>query len=278
MADKAASANWRLLPPIDQAGITADLRRLGIEPGSTLLVHSSLSRIGNVDGGAGTIIDALRDAVGAEGTVLFPTLTGAASDGPNHPPVFDALATGCWTGRIPEIARLRPDAVRSLHPTHSVVAIGPAAERYTTGHEIGTTPCDERSPYYRLIMEHGYLLLLGADHESNTTLHCLEELAEVPYHLQDEVTASHLLDSQGQSVTVRNRLHLWRWERHFGRVDQPLKAAGAQRVGKVGQAPARLVSADLLARTIIPFLWRDPLYLLDDSARAEYLAATVRSR
>src|SRR3954452_12147705 len=118
MTDNVSS--WQMLPPVSRATLTADLRRLGLRRGATVLVHSSLSRIRHVEGGAETVIDALIDSVTPGGTVLFPTLTGTERDGPDCPPVMDVQATACWTGRIPETARHRPDAHRSLHPTHSL--------------------------------------------------------------------------------------------------------------------------------------------------------------
>ncbi|HEX2185190.1 MAG TPA: AAC(3) family N-acetyltransferase [Chloroflexota bacterium] len=162
--------------------LAGDLSGLGLRAGDTVLVHASLSRLGHVVGGAEAVIDTLLDVVGAAGTVLFPTLTGSEHDGLDRPPGMDVRVTPCWTGRIPETARQRPGAQRSLHPTHSVAALGAAAEAYARGHEGGASPCDEQSPYSRLIGEAGLILLLGGvTQQSNTTLHCLEELAGVPY-------------------------------------------------------------------------------------------------
>ena len=166
---------------IDRRAIVDDLRALGLREGDVVLVHSSLSGLGWVEGGAETVIDALVEAVGPGGTVLFPTLTGTEHDGPEHPPIIELMATPCWTGRVPETARRRPEAMRSVHPTHSVSAIGARAADFTTGHEASRTPCDQHSPYVRLMEEGGKILLLGGvTHESNTTLHALEEMAERP--------------------------------------------------------------------------------------------------
>ena len=270
---------WQSQTPVTRQEIAADLRRIGLRPGDVVLVHSSLSRLGNVQGGAEAAVDALLDAAAPSGTVLFPTLTGSERDGPDCPPIMDVRETSCvrWVGRIPEVARRRPDVVRSLHPTHSISAIGPAAERYAAGHDQTATPCDERSPYVRLIQEGGWILLLGCDHESNTSLHCLEELAGVPYHLQAGWTDGVVVDRHGRRATVRNRLHLWRWHRLFSRVDEPLEAAAAQVRGRVGLAEARLTRADRFAQCLLPILRADPLHLLHPDVRQEYLAEAVRS-
>ena len=192
---------------------------------------------------------------------------------------MDVRTTPCarWVGQIPEAARCRPEALRSLHPTHSISAIGPAAERYTAGHEQSASPCDERSPYSRLIQEGGSILLLGCDHESDTSLHCLEELADVPYHLQTAWTDGVVVDASGRRLMVRNRLHLWRWHRLFARVDEPLETAGAQVRGMVGAAEARLIRADRFAECLLPILRSDPLYLMHPDVRQDYLAEHGRA-
>ena len=53
-----------------EATLAADLRRLGIRPGDLVMVHASLKAIGPVDGGARAVVDALRAAVGPEGTLM----------------------------------------------------------------------------------------------------------------------------------------------------------------------------------------------------------------
>ena len=83
------------------------LKELGLKQGDTVLVHSSLSSFGYVDGGADTVIDALLETVGKEGTVLVPTLTGSEHLSAENPPVFDVRNTPCWTGKIPETFRKR---------------------------------------------------------------------------------------------------------------------------------------------------------------------------
>jgi aminoglycoside 3-N-acetyltransferase len=267
---------WQSQPEVTAVMLSDDLRRLGAGDGAVVLVHSSLSRLGNVKGGADAVIDSLLAAVGPTGTLLFPTLTGTERDSPDAPPMIDVRSTPCWTGRIPETARRRIGARRSLHPTHSIAALGAGADRYAAGHEASETPCDARSPYYRLVTDGGWILQIGdVTQDSNTTLHCLEELAEVPYHLQPEVTEGSVIDAEGERHIVRNRLHLWKWDREFTKVDAPLEDAGAMRVGRVGLATARLIDARRLADIILPYLQRDPLYLLSKDARREFQHTTV---
>ena len=52
--------------------LVAQLKQLGITPGGILLVHSSLRPLGKVEGGAETVVNALLEALGPEGTLLMP--------------------------------------------------------------------------------------------------------------------------------------------------------------------------------------------------------------
>jgi aminoglycoside N3'-acetyltransferase len=107
---------------IDKETLTQELRRLGIARGMDVLVHSSLSSIGWVEGGADTVIDALLAAVSPAGTILMPALNGSPQDSPQNPPRMDVRRTPCpkWIGIIPETFRRREGVRRSLHPTHSM--------------------------------------------------------------------------------------------------------------------------------------------------------------
>jgi aminoglycoside 3-N-acetyltransferase len=234
-----------------------------------VLVHSSLRSLGWVEGGAPTVIDALLETVSPGGTVVVPTLTGTIQDGPEHPPVFDPGTTRCWTGTIPTFRRL-PAARRSRHPTHSVAAVGPATAWLIAGHEYCATPCAANSPYGRLADAGGFILLLGVTHERNTSLHMVEELADVPYHMQREPAPARVARPDGAWEEIPIRLHLWHWERAFPKVEPLLLETGAQRTGMVGQARSRLVDARAMRDILLPLLRRDPLFLLSDAAHTAY--------
>jgi len=257
---------------ITAAEIVEALRRLGLRDGDTVLVHSSLSSIGWVEGGADAVIDALLEAVGPSGTVIVPTITADPKHGPDNPPVFDVRSTPCWTGRIPETFRKRPEAVRSLHPTHSVAAIGPTAEWLAAGHERSETPCGPNTPYGRLVQLRGKVLLIGVDHNRSTLFHHIEEEAKVPYHMQSRPVVARVVDQNGcEFETPPIYLHSWETPRDFNRVEPALISGGAELVGMVGRAPTRVVDAQLMVRIVLAELARDPNALLPVS----YCAAGI---
>ncbi len=244
--------------------LAAGLAALGLPAGAAVLVHSSLRSFGHVEGGADAVIDGLLAAVGPAGTVMAPTLTGSEALSPANPPIFDPAATPCWTGRIPETLRLRPGAVRSLHPTHSVAALGADAADLTAGHARSVTPCDELSPYGALARRAGgYVLLLGVDHESSTLFHHVEELAGLAYHMQPGFAeAIQIVDGVAHKRPIM--LHRYGASRCFSRLEPLFSALGIQRTGQIGAATVRLVHAAEMVAAALAAVRADPRILLSE--------------
>lgn len=176
--------------PATRASLVADLRRLGVAEGDLLVVHSSLSRLGWVLGGAQAVVEALLDSVGATGTVTMPGHTAEFSDPSRwqHPPVpeawwptiraempaFDpALTPTRDMGAVVEAFRHHPATLRSDHPTVSHLANGPAAASLLVHHPL-EHGFDDRSPLGRLYESDAKVLLLGVGHANNTSLHLAE--------------------------------------------------------------------------------------------------------
>ncbi|HTJ32454.1 MAG TPA: AAC(3) family N-acetyltransferase [Dactylosporangium sp.] len=177
-------------------GIARQLRELGLPEGATVVVHSSLSRLGWVAGGAHAVVLALLRAIGPDGTLVMPThsrnLTDPADWG-NPPvpqdwweviraetPAYDPQVTPTgFMGAIVECFRSFPDVLRSAHPTVSFAALGPLARRITDGHQLDDG-LGEGSPLARLYEADAWVLLLGVGHDNNTSLHLAEYRAEVP--------------------------------------------------------------------------------------------------
>lgn len=180
-------------PPITRRELVADLRRLGVESGSVLMVHCSLSSLGYVVGGADSVVIALREVVGSEGTVL--AMTGWEHDSSSleewpepvqaayrrDPPIFDPKASEAArdNGRLAERIRTWPGARQSFHPVTRFSAIGPHAQWLTEdqpwGHSYGPG-----SPLAKVVESEGSVLMLGAPLSTITLLHYAEELADVP--------------------------------------------------------------------------------------------------
>lgn len=238
---------------LTRAEVVAGLRALGLAAGDRVLVHSSLSALGRVDGGADTVIDALLEAVGPEGLVAVPTFAGSQP--------FDRRTTPTALGCIAEAFWRWPGAVRSLHPTHSVAAIGKGAEALVAGHEQAPTAYGEGTPYYRLATEGGKILLLGVDQDRNTTLHTAEALAGAAY--LETVAASYVSDS-GALVTMTIAAMAGP-HRNFLGLDPLFRERGIMRVGKIGRAVCRLLDSGAMLTTAREALGQDPAAMLCDN-------------
>jgi aminoglycoside 3-N-acetyltransferase len=141
--------------------------RLPLPNHAVVFMHSSMSRLGYVEGGVATVVSALRGAVveARDGTVAVPTFSmrGGMAETLRAGEIFDVRNTPSGTGRITELIRKQPDARRSLHPTHSVAAIGPRAARLVEAHHRDRRSFGPLSPFARLIEADGYILGLGVD-------------------------------------------------------------------------------------------------------------------
>lgn len=242
--------------------MTKDLHSLGVRQGGVLLVHSSLSSLGFVHGGAETVIRGLLDALGAEGTLLMPAL-GSGRNG-NGPLVFDVRRTPTWTGRIAEAFRLRPGTRRSVHPTHSVCGVGRLSSDILAGHEEDTTPCGPNSPFHRLRNYRGHILMLGCGLKPNTSFHAIEELVEPPYLFGESIDCTLRL-ADGREIVKKYRMHGFDgWEQRYDRI-RPLMARKEQALvhGKVLAANAYLVDAATMWETALSAMRSDPLFFVE---------------
>ncbi len=203
-----ADAVARVHLPATVESLAAELAELGVRAGDVLLVHSSLSALGWVAGGAVAVIEALEHALGGEGTLVMPAFSTDLSDPSRwqHPPVprgwwpvirdhlpaFDPRRTPTRAmGAIAELFRTLPGVLRSAHPTASFAAAGPRAAELIREHPL-EDPLGEDSPLGRLHELGARVLLLGVGHDRNTSLHLAERRAF--RHLQAlERTGSPLL-------------------------------------------------------------------------------------
>ncbi len=221
----AAHESSRAIAPGD---VTRQLVTLGVEPGGVLVVHTAFSQVGPVDGGPPGLIEALRDAVGPEGTLVMPSM----SDNDDQP--FAVRETPCrGMGVVAETFWRMPGVLRSDSP-HAFAAIGPRAAEITAEHPWDV-PHGLASPIGRVYELGGQVGLLGVGHDSNTTIHLAENLAGVRYRQQKHLTVL----SEGQP-TRYNYSEVDHCCQNFSLLDQWLEAEGQQRRGRVGYAPARL--------------------------------------
>ena len=247
--------------------LVKDLLALGVKPGNTLMVHSSLKSLGADSGGASAVVDGLLAALGETGTLLMPALSYATVNAQN--PVFDVRNTPVCTGELGEYFRTRPGTMRSVHPTHSVCGVGRRAEEILSHHLHDTTPVGENSPFSRLPKVGAQILFIGCGLGPNTTMHGVEEKVTPPYLFGDPLEyAVTLADGSQTSMTVKQH-NFKGWEQHYERLEG-LMPRGMRR-GKLLEADCYLLEAPEMWFAALTKLRQDPLFFVDHlSATAIY--------
>jgi aminoglycoside 3-N-acetyltransferase len=219
---------------ITEDRLVEDFSKLGLKAGMDVMVHSSMKAIGPVRGGAKAVVRALVKVIGAEGTLLAPSF--------NHfeAKVFNPLTTPTTNGAIAQVIWQRPDALRSLHPSHAVAAIGRRAAEYVADH-LTNGIWAENSPIGRLIHGGGYVLSIGVGHERSTAYHVAEISLGVPC-LDQFGSVDRIVDAEGCVKEVAGLA--WR----DGECPAPPEELNTtldavQWTGQVGKAKATLVRA-----------------------------------
>lgn len=237
----------RALLSIDE--VTEQLRTLGVQRGGVLLVHTSFRAVRPIEGGPLGLIEALRRALGPEGTLVTPSWTGddATPFDPASTPAAEDL------GVLPALFWQQPGVVRSDHP-FAFAALGPKAREITQG-PLPLPPHIHESPAGHVYDLDGQVLLLGVGHDANTTLHLAELIADVPYRVPKHITVRR--DGKPVVVEYGENDHCCQ---QFALANQWLK--GLQREGHVGHAPSKLMRSRDVVRVALEQLKRDPLVFL----------------
>jgi aminoglycoside 3-N-acetyltransferase-4 len=234
-----------------RADITCQLCVLGVEEGAVLLVHTSFRAVRPIEGGPLGLVEALRAALGPDGTLVMPSWTGDDNE-PFDPAITPASPD---LGIVPETFRRLPGVMRSNHP-FACAAAGPQAERITSD-PLPLPPHCPESPVGRVHELGGQVLLLGVGHDSDTTLHLAELLAGVPYRVPKHCTV--LRDGRPVRVDYGENDHCCA---RFALADEWLRERSLQSEGRVGHAHARLAHARDIVELALERLAHDPLLFL----------------
>ena len=150
-------------------------------------------------------------------------------------PAYDPAVTPSLLGALSNVVRTWPGARRSGHPHYSFAAVGRRADEVTAGHEL-TSGLGERSPLARVHDLDGDVLLLGAGHDSNTSMHLAEyRMARPPRARSGAAVAT---PSGREWVTWED---VATEEDDFGALGEAFDATGAVRIGRTGLAESRLM-------------------------------------
>ncbi|MBQ3078462.1 MAG: AAC(3) family N-acetyltransferase [Clostridia bacterium] len=217
---------------------------MGIEPNDTILIHTSMKAIGEVEGGADGLIDAFGEYL-KDGLFIVPTHTWGCVG--RDQPVYDVRSTVPNIGALPRCAAFRKDGIRSLHPTHSIWAKGKNACEFVKGEGDLESPAPRKGAWNRLADVHAKILLIGVSHNKNTFIHSIDEYASVPDRLGKVPYDVTVIDCEGNASTHPMHPHFCSKtgdiSEYYVNFEKPLIRLGAQTMGKIGNAEVRVVDA-----------------------------------
>jgi len=235
-----------------------NLHQIGIQKGDTLLVHSALSKIGFLEEGPKTLVDALLQVIGENGNLLMPT-------SPNNvyqlnyiqnTPYFDVLNSPSKTGAITEYFRTLKDVKRSLHPTEPVSAFGPLANYFIKDHFNELTPYTKNSPFCKVAEKQGKILYIGVSLAmAGTSLHTLEDaIKDFKYPIYyPNIFDFRVIDTEGVEHNVKTKVHNPEWskKRKCDDLIPMFELENALKKVKIGEAETLLCDAKLFFDTML---------------------------
>ncbi|MBQ8797540.1 MAG: AAC(3) family N-acetyltransferase [Oscillospiraceae bacterium] len=220
------------------------LSQMGLKPTDTVVIHTSMKAIGEVESGPEGLIDAFCEYLN-EGLLVVPTHTWDNVTPEN--PYYDVRTSVPNIGLIPRTAAFRKDGVRSLHPTHSVWACGKDAADYVKGEENAPSPTPKGFCWDKLADRHAKILLIGVGNEKNTFIHSIEERLALPDRISDKPYDITIINQEGETLihpfyqqycSKTEDISLF-----FGVFEKPMVEMGVQTFGKLGSAAVRIVDA-----------------------------------
>ncbi|MDD4774444.1 MAG: AAC(3) family N-acetyltransferase [Eubacteriales bacterium] len=246
------------------ARLRCDLEALGIQPGDSVLMHSSFRSLGGIEDGAEGFFRSFTDLLGSRGTLIVPTLT---YDSAFETLTFDLQNTPGCVGWLSEYFRTRVDGVlRSIHPTHSCAALGYSAAFMTADHERDDTPCGGNSPFRKLPLVGGKILMLGCTLSPCTSMHGVEEVASVPYVFDNRPPVNfRIIGKDGSESRMAVRRHgfgVHGCAQRYDRINRVLFPPDLVS-GKVLDADAWLIDAAALWRVCRLKMMDEPCFFVD---------------
>ena len=249
--------------------IKSDMATLGIKQGDDILLHSSFRSLGGVEGGIQTLIEALLASVGDRGTLLFPCLSWKSVNEENGY-TFDVLNTPCCVGAIPEFFRHYDGVERSVHPTHSVCALGKRMHEYLDDHILDDGPVGENSPFYKLSQFGGKVIFLGCRTRPNTSMHGVEERFGVTYLMGEGTKEYTLIDKNGKIIKKDYRYHnIWHngYDQRYDKLEDVMEFTK----GVVHGANCNVVDSAAMWKNATEKLKEDEFYFVEERTDEEWI-------
>jgi len=191
----------------DRKDLERALLELGLCEGDTVMVHASFDAFNGFNGNAQDVVSCFLELIGEEGNLLMVSMpyTSSSLEYFRTKPVFDLRRTMSKMGLISEIFRRRKDVLRSLNPSHPVLAWGKDREWIVEDHQKCPYPCGTGSPFHKFHRLKGKILFFDVPFRTFTFIHYIEDLMKdrLPFPLYHENTFSaQVKDLGGKEIMV----------------------------------------------------------------------------
>ncbi|HKR60189.1 MAG TPA: AAC(3) family N-acetyltransferase, partial [Pyrinomonadaceae bacterium] len=258
----------RKLVRLDHDKILNALSSFGQNQSEMLLVHSSLSACGYIDGGPETVVKALRSWIPQSTLLAMPTHTWSYPTPLDAAPLFDAQATPSLVGAITDFFWRQPEVVRSLHPSHSLACHGVGADEFCENHELHETPCGAGTPYKVMVETNTSVLMFGATLDSYTLFHTAEDAAQLPYLYLPEKMMLRTKRLDGAVIEVPSWRQNMAIARRFSETVDWLEQENLLQRRKLGKGELLFIPrADRVHDEVVKQLRNDPMFLIASSER-----------
>ena len=191
LAARARAHPRRVYGRFDAAALREELASKLPARFDALMVHCGLDDLLPMySQGVGQLLAMLRALCGPARTLAMPAFTYGVpgNDVAAHFAAharFDAARQPSQMGLLSEVFRRTPGVLRSLHPTHSVCALGPHASALVATHHRGETTFGADSPFARMAELDTVILGLGKPYyRVLTQVHAAEDLLQASYPIR----------------------------------------------------------------------------------------------
>ena len=251
---------------ITELEICEVLEKIGLKKSDTVLVHSSIGLMfGMQNDSAKLLYSALRKVLSDSGTVIAPTFTFSSCNGD----IFDTKDSKSEVGEFSNYILSLEDSHRSIHPIHSVAAVGPNAE-YVTSHE-SLSSFGKKSSYNKIIELKAYVLLVGAGINYLSLIHQVEEDLTVPYRFYKEFNIKVKTETGHKNVKVPYYARYLdkKIEYDYETRETTLIKSNALATVKLGWGNIKHGRSDQIYRVLYDNVYNDPLFLIKKDIYSE---------
>ncbi|MBL7055950.1 aminoglycoside N(3)-acetyltransferase [Candidatus Woesearchaeota archaeon] len=245
---------------ITKLDFVSSLKKLGVNKGDILFVHSDISVFGKLANFDRTdlfnsILDSLKEVVGEEGTLIMPTFSYSIEKNE----IFDINETKSSVGILTEFFRKQENTLRSIQPNHSVSVWGKDKDKFV---DVGNDSFDEHSIFGKLFQKGGKILFLGASFQTCTFIHFIEQKYHVPYRFMKEYDAKIKENGDISNKKITFNYKYFFYFTNLEKFEESLTKEGTLIKTNLGSGKLLLVSSQKMFETGIKSLEKDTFFFL----------------